>query len=407
MEKKNDFFSKDLTAKERNLYDRQFRLEGWSQNLVKNSRILIAGVGGLGCEIAKNLAMLGVGHLDLVDLDIIEYSNLNRQILFVGAKMGEPKAIAAAKKLAEINPNITIKGYHTSLERLDPAIYQAADVVIGGLDSMNARLNLNAQCLRFKKPLVDGGVSGYHGHVYTIFPYQNACYECNPLPVPESDDMAACTVVGIPRKRIHCVFKGNMAFQEKYDRDPNPKDINEIKFIQEIANKLVKKHNFLPEYTKDDIVKIIDRHDPGIITVNAIISALQSHEAIKILHWQRGHKGLGKPISSYLIFNAMTMMFYHIEKKKRPECSQCGKTVRRITIKLRAQSPLSNIIKLLGNNSFELDPDLEPVITLLDFNDVQIIDLEQNAGENGLRNCELLTVIGFKGGEIYVTLKIV
>jgi len=198
-----------------------------------------------------------------------------------------------------------------------------------------------------------------------------------------------------------------MAFQEKYDRDPNPKDINEIKFIQEIANKLVKKHNFLPEYTEDDIVKIIDRHDPGIITVNAIISALQSHEAIKILHWQRGHKGLGKPISSYLILNAMTMMFYHIEKKKRPECSQCGKAVRRITIKLRSQSPLSNIIKLLGKNGFELDPDLEPVITLLDFNDVQMIDLDQNTGENGLRNCELLTVIGFKGGEIYVTLKIV
>ncbi len=407
MEKKNDFFSKDLTIKERDLYDRQFRLEGWSQKLVKDSRILIAGVGGLGCEIAKNLAMLGVGHLDLVDLDIIEYSNLNRQILFVGAKMGEAKAIAAAKKLAEINPNITIKGYHTSLERLDPAIYQAADVVIGGLDSMNARLNLNAQCLRFKKPLVDGGVSGYHGHVYTIFPYQNACYECNPLPIPDSDEMAACTVVGIPRKRIHCVFKGNMAFQEKYDRDPNPKEINDINFIQEIANELVKKHNFLPEYTKDDVVKIIDRHDPGIITINSTISALQSHEAIKILHWQRGHKGLGKPITSYIIFNAMTMMFYHIEKKRRPKCSQCGKGVRRITIKLRAQSPLSNLIKTLENNGFELDPDLEPVITLLDFNDVQIVDLDRNAGKNNLRNCELLTVIGFKSGEIYVTLKII
>ena len=351
--------------------------------------------------------MLGVGHLDLVDLDIIEYSNLNRQILFVGAKLGKSKAKAAAKKLAEINPNITIKGYHTSLERLDPAIYQAADLVIGGLDSMNARLNLNAQCLRFKKPLVDGGVSGYHGHLYTIFPYQNACYECNPLPVPESDEMAACTVVGIPRKRIHCVFKGNMAFQDKYDKDPNPKNIKDINFIQEIANELVKEHNFLPEYTKDDIVKIIDRHDPGIITINAIISALQSHEAIKILHWKRGHKGLGKPISSYVVFNGMTMMFYHIEKKRRTDCSQCGKSVRRIIIKLRVQSPLSNIIKMLENNGFELDTDLEPVITLLDFNDVQMIDLEQNAGENCLRNCELLTVIGFKGGEIYVTLKIV
>jgi len=123
MDKDSEFFGKELSVEERNLYDRQFRLEGWSQKLAKNSRVLIAGVGGLGCEIAKNLSMLGIGHLDLVDLDIIEHSNLNRQLLFTGAKMGEPKAIVAARKLQEINPNIIVKGYHTSLERLNPAIY--------------------------------------------------------------------------------------------------------------------------------------------------------------------------------------------------------------------------------------------------------------------------------------------
>ncbi|MHA2392044.1 MAG: HesA/MoeB/ThiF family protein [Promethearchaeota archaeon] len=406
MDKGSEFFGKELTVEERNLYDRQFRLEGWSQKLVKNSRVLIAGVGGLGCEIAKNLAMLGVGCLDLVDLDIIEHSNLSRQILFAGAKIGEPKAVVAAKKLREINPNTIIKGYHTSLERINPAIYQAADVVIGGLDSMNARLNLNAQCIRFKKPLVDGGVSGYHGHVYTIFPYQNACYECNPLPVVESDQMAACTVVGVPRKRIHCVFKGDMAFREKYDRDPNPKDIKDINYIQEVANELVNKHNFLPEYTKDDIVKIIDRHDPGIITINAVISALQSHEAVKIIHWNRGHKGLGEPIRSYIIFNGMTMKFYHIEKLRNPECSQCGKRVRRVTIKLRSQSPCEKIIEILKKNGFESDPDSEPILTLLDFNDIKIVDLEKSSDENGLRNYELITAAGFQEGEIFVTLKL-
>ena len=405
MDKGSDFFTTELTVKEKDLYNRQFRLEGWSQKLVKNSRVLIIGVGGLGCEIAKNLAMLGVGHLDLVDLDIIEHSNLNRQILFAGAKMGESKAVVAAKKLAEINQNITIKHYHTSLERLDPAIYQAADVIIGGLDSMNARLNLNAQCIRFRKPLVDGGVSGYHGHVYTIFPYQNACYECNPLPEVENDEMAACTVVGVPRKRIHCVFKGNMAFQEKFERDPNPKDINDVLFIQKVANKLVNKHNFLPEFNKDDIVKIIDRHDPGIITINAVISALQSHEAVKILHWKKGHKGMGEPLKTYVIFNAITMKFYHIGKQRNPKCSQCGKNVRRVSLKFSITSPLINIIKTLEKNGFELDPDFEPIITLLDFNDIQIVDLDQTPIENGLRNCELLTVAGFKGGEIYVTLK--
>jgi len=406
LKKSSDFFSKDLSSEERNLYDRQFRLEGWSQNLVKDSRVLMVGVGGLGCEIAKNLAMLGVGHIDLVDLDIIEHSNLNRQILFAGAKLGAPKAVVAAKKLTEINPNIVIKGYHISLERLDPTLYQAADIVIGGLDSMNARLNLNAQCMRFRKPLVDGGVSGYHGHVYTVFPYKNACYECNPLPVGESDEMAACTVVGVPRKRIHCLFKGDMAFKEEFDRDPNPKNINDMKFIQKIANELVNKHNFLPEYTEDDIVKIIDRHDPGIITINAVISALQSHEVIKILHWKKDHKGLGEPIKSYVIFNAITMMFYHIEKKRNPECSQCGKNVRRFVVKLKRSSPCINIIKTLEKHSFKLDPDLEPVITLLDFNDVKMVELEQNPIENGLRNYEFMTAAGFIDGEIFVTLKL-
>ncbi|UCC20317.1 MAG: ThiF family adenylyltransferase, partial [Promethearchaeota archaeon] len=91
MDKDSDFFAEDLSAEERDLYDRQFRLEGWSQKLVKNSRVLIVGIGGLGCEIAKNLAMLGVGNLDLIDLDIIEHSNLNRQVLFTGAKIGESK----------------------------------------------------------------------------------------------------------------------------------------------------------------------------------------------------------------------------------------------------------------------------------------------------------------------------
>jgi len=407
LERESDFFSEELTEAERDLYNRQFRLEGWSQKLIKNSRVLIAGVGGLGCEIAKNLAMLGVGHLDLVDLDIIEHSNLNRQILFAGARMGAAKAKVAAQKLKEINPNITIKGYHSSLERLNPVLYKAADVVVGGLDSMNARLNLNAQCVRFRKPLVDGGVSGYHGHLYTIFPYENACYECNPLPVGESDEMAACTVVGIPRKRVHCVFKGNMAFQDKYDRNPDPTNINEVTFVQKIANELVHKHNFLPEYTKGDVVKILDRHDPGIITINAVIASLQSHEVVKILHSLKGNTALGEPIKTYVIFNAMTMMFYHIEKKRNPDCTQCGKGVKRVNIKLRAQSPFINIIKILEKNGFELDPEFEPVITLLDFNNIQMVDLDLTAGENGLRNYELLTVAGFKGGEIFVTLKIV
>ena len=153
-----DFFNEKLTSEERALYDRQFRLQGWKQENLKDSRVLIVGVGGLGCEIAKNLAMVGVGYIDLLDIDIIEHSNLNRQMLFVDAPLGEPKALAAAKKLKQVNPNITIIGHHTSLERLDPTIYKQADVIVGGLDSVKARRNLNAQSIRFQKPLIDGEI---------------------------------------------------------------------------------------------------------------------------------------------------------------------------------------------------------------------------------------------------------
>ncbi|MBY8982659.1 MAG: HesA/MoeB/ThiF family protein [Candidatus Lokiarchaeota archaeon] len=406
MSEDSNFFSEKLSEKEIELYDRQFRLEGWSQEIIKNSTVLIAGVGGLGCEIAKNLAMVGVGRLILVDLDIIEFSNFNRQLLFIDAEIGESKATAAAKKLRQINPYIKIEAYNSSLERLNPILYRSADIIIGGLDSMNARLNLNAQAVRFNKPLVDGGVSGYHGHIYTIFPFDNACYECNPLPTAENDEMAACTVVGIPRKRVHCLFKANMLYKDKFDKDPDVKNLEVINFIQEEANSLVEKHNFPPNFSKSDIIKILDRHDPGIITINSIISALQSHEAIKILHWLKDNDALGIPGKSYIIFNAMTMKFYQIEKKRNPNCIQCSHNVRRENITVNSNNLCQIIIDKLIEKGYELNPDMEPIITILDFNDINIIDLDTTILENGLRDLELITVAGFNGGEIFVNLNL-
>jgi len=401
-----DFFNVELSDEERTLYNRQFRLEGWSQSIVKNSRVLIVGVGGLGCEIAKNLAMLGVGHLDLIDLDIIEHSNLNRQILFTDGEIGQPKALAAAEKLKEINPNITIKGYFSSLEQLDPSIYEAADVIIGGLDSMNARLNLNTQAIRFKKPLIDGGVAGYHGHVYTIFPYENACFECNPLPPVEDDEMAACTVVGIPRKRNHCIAKGKMAYQEKFEKDPDPSNIKDIEFIQNIANELSEKHNFPPLFTKADIVKVIDQHEPGIITINAVISALQSHETIKILHYLKGNNSLGEPVKTYTIFNGMRMQFYSIKQKRRPDCSQCGDHVNRVEVEMDNNELCQVIIDRLEKKGFKIDEDMLPTLTVMDFNDVKEINVDLSAKDNDLRNLELISIAGFQEGDILLTLKL-
>ena len=121
---------------------------------------------------------------------------------------------------------------------------------------------------------------------------------------------------------------------------------------------------------------------------------------MKIIHWKKGHKGLGEPVTNYIIFNAMTMKLYHIEKVRNPDCIQCGKNRRRVVIKMKPNSICMNIIKTLEKNGFQLESDLEPIITLLDFNDILILDLEKSVAENNLRNFEYLTIAGFKGGEL-------
>lgn len=402
----SNFFSKDLTESERQLYDRQFRLKGWDQRILKNARVLIAGVGGLGCEIAKNLTMLGVGHIDLVDLDVIEHSNLNRQMLFINADIAKPKAIAAAEMLQKINPNITLKGYHTSLENLPPILFKKADVIVGGLDSMNARVNLNLQAIRFNKPLVDGGVNGYHGHIYTIFPFENACYECHPTSSTESDEMAACTVVGIPRKRVHCLFKATMAYEEKFAKDPDPQNYEDIKFLKSFANKLVDKYGFKPDFTVKEVINIIDHHEPGIITINAVIASIQSQEILKILNYLKGNTALGIPSKEYIIYNGMTERFYHLEKPRNPECFQCGKNVLREEFYLRKDQNLECIINALKMKGYHLDEEMEPILTVPDFDSLRELDLEKNAKENKIRSLSLITLSGFQEGEIYVTIRL-
>jgi molybdopterin/thiamine biosynthesis adenylyltransferase len=406
MKETSDFFSKELTAEERNLYNRQFRLDGWDQRILKNSRVLIVGVGGLGCEIAKNLAMLGVGHLDLVDLDVIEHSNLNRQVLFVDAPIAQPKAIAAAKMLKKINPNITIKGYHSSLEQLPPVLFKKADVIIGGLDSKQARINLNTQAIRFKKPLVDGGVNQFNGHVYTIFPYENACYECYPTSSTESDEMAACTVVGIPRKRIHCLFKATMAFEEKFGREANAQSIEDVLFIQTYTNEMAEKYGFKPLFKQKEIIDVIDHHEPGIITINAVIASLQSQETLKILFNLRGNTAIGKATQQYIIYNGMTARFYYIDKPRNPECAQCGDHVLRETFYLRKNQPLSVIISALQMKGYTQDEEMEPILTVPDFDTLRVLDLDETAKANRLHSLSLLTLSGFKEGDIYVTIRI-
>lgn len=113
---------------------------------------------------------MGIGKLILVDLDIIETSNLSRQMLFRPGDEGRPKAEVAAERLREMNPFLKVDYYFEKLQKLPMSVYEETDIVIAALDNFNARLDLNKICLRMKKPLVEGGTVGFEGHVQIIIP---------------------------------------------------------------------------------------------------------------------------------------------------------------------------------------------------------------------------------------------
>ena len=156
--------------KKSRMYARQQLVDGWDQDIVSNGCIAIIGVGALGCEIAKDFALMGIGKLILVDLDTIETSNLSRQMLFRPGDEGRGKAEVAAERLKLMNPFLKVDFYNQKLQKLPSSVYEEADVVVMALDNFNARLDLNKICLRLKKPIVEGGTVGFEGHVQIIIP---------------------------------------------------------------------------------------------------------------------------------------------------------------------------------------------------------------------------------------------
>ena len=116
---------------------------------------------------------------------------------------------------------------------------------------------------------------------------------------------------------------------------------------------------------------------------------------------------MGEPLKTYMILNAMTMKMYYLEKQRNAECIQCGINVKRANVKISASSKCQAILDLLVNMGMELDPELEPILTSMDFNSIRLIDTDMTPKENGVRNLELITAAGFKGGQVFVTLEII
>jgi adenylyltransferase/sulfurtransferase len=151
----------------------------WDQARLAAAKVLVVGAGALGNEVLKNLALLGVGHVLVVDLDTIEASNLSRSVLFREEDVGQAKAEVAARRAREIYPGQKILGLRANaVYDLGLGVYRWADIVIGGLDNREARVAINRACWRTGRPWVDGAIEVLNGIVRVFQPPNGSCYEC-------------------------------------------------------------------------------------------------------------------------------------------------------------------------------------------------------------------------------------
>jgi adenylyltransferase/sulfurtransferase len=141
--------------------------------------VLVVGVGGLGCSVAVQLAAAGVGRIGLVDGDVVELSNLQRQILYTTADIGVAKSRAAASRLKALNPDLTLE---ECPERLSGAnalnLVRRYDIVVDCSDNLATRFLLNEVCVGLLKPWVYAAVLAFTGQIMTVIPGRGPCYRC-------------------------------------------------------------------------------------------------------------------------------------------------------------------------------------------------------------------------------------
>ena len=242
-------------------YARFETIPWWDQERLRSARVVVVGAGALGNEVIKNLALLGVGELLIVDMDHVELHNLTRSVLFRAADAGRPKAEVAAARARELDPTC---GARALVGRLMTAVglgwIRRADVVVGALDNREARLAVNQLCARVGRPWIDGGIEVLNGIVRGFHPPRTACYECT----------MSATDWAIVEQRRSCSLLARQA--------------------------------------------LVARGVPTTPTTASVIGAMQAQEVVKLLHGLEGLAGSG------FVFEGLTHNSYRTSFPTSPDC---------------------------------------------------------------------------------------
>src|SRR5262245_41278284 len=242
-------------------YSRLRLIHWWDQERLRAAKVMVVGAGAIGNEVLKNLALIGIGHIWIVDCDEIEDSNLTRSILFRRDDRGQSKAMAAAKSVREINPDVQVTPIHGNvITDVGLGVFRDADVIIGCLDNREARLWVNRCCWKVGTPWIDGGIQEINGVAKVFVPPDGPCYECG---MTENDHRLINLRYSCPLLRREDLQAGKV---------------------------------------------------PTAPTIASMIGGLQVQEALKLLH------GLPVAAGEAMVWNGVANNFYKTTFQRREDC---------------------------------------------------------------------------------------
>ncbi|XP_041853499.1 SUMO-activating enzyme subunit 2 [Melanotaenia boesemani] len=189
-------------------------------------KVLVVGAGGIGCELLKNLVLTGFKNIEVIDLDTIDVSNLNRQFLFQKKHVGKSKAQVAKESALHFCPSANITAYHDSImnPEYNVEFFRKFMLVMNALDNRAARNHVNRMCLAADIPLIESGTAGYLGQVTVIKKGMTECYECQPKPAQKT--FPGCTIRNTPSEPIHCIVWAKYLFNQLFGEEDADQEVS-------------------------------------------------------------------------------------------------------------------------------------------------------------------------------------
>jgi len=301
-------------------------------------RVLCVGAGGLGCELLKNLALMGFNQVDVIDMDTIELSNLNRQFLFRLDDVGKPKAEVAAKFVNNRIRTCNITPHFKKVQDMDDSFYSQFHIIILGLDSLEARRWMNSMVCGLVQfddegnicggvvPLIDGGTEGFKGHARVILPGVTANFEDTLDLFPPQTTYPLCTLASTPRTPVHCiVWAKEIHWEEVF---PFGKDVgfdgDSAEHMQWVYEKALHRASAfgIEGVTLSKTQGVAKNIIPAIASTNAVVAAACTQECFKIA------TSCGKLLDDFMMYMGGQGIYTHTFKgEKKETCPWFGTKV--------------------------------------------------------------------------------